>query len=890
MNYNTIIRHLFTSFQGLGVVRFSYKQLICLLAVALGYIPSLFSQESISNFRNLDLDSGLPSSEVYHVIQDRQGFIWFATDRGVVKYNGHTFQRFTSNNGLTDNVVFRFYERENGELWMSTSAGNLCYYYENKIHPYRFNKVLESKNASAQRYCNAFSIDNTGDLLYASRGGGSIHVSSSGEVTTINKIGPIGDVSISSIENSFIATINGEQKTLEEIDVWFENSKVCRMENNAVIRNEVQKINDSLLCFNGTSTLIVYDFRNHKIRDRIEFGARVTCLGVHPEGVYVGVEKRGLQIYGYSGITRKMNLEYEFKAPYSVTSALEDRDGGLWISTVERGVFYSPNKSVESYTKSNGLMQNYISGLSIWNEKLVINQDTVSQTLSTSEKLEKLELPRSNGFVSRENCNLFFGGYPVVNLCTKQIYPNWKYGGARFIDESDRRWVVMGKHAICDFNKSTGSVIAKARPQKGVVIECAVKADKGYWVGTTAGLYNYSDHKLSKIEGINDRLNTRIIDLKRSKKFGLIVGTRGNGVVLFKDKRMSQITKEDGLLSNEIVSIFEDSRENIWIATNRGLCRVNGTDLSEIDIYTKADGLISNEITDILEFKERLYVGTKKGLSVLDLTTLDTKKKTNLNLILSGVLLNGKFIDNPGNIDIYPHDENIEFRFFAIHYPDPNLVEYRYRLKGLFDEWRYTKNKSFSIDAFPEDGNYNVEIQARIAGSNQWSDLGSSLILIIHPTFYRTWSFWGILLSLLTLLIFIGFKLRVLVYNRHIQQELFNRLLARLGKRTYLVISVDKKEVRIDMSSILYIQSFKDYCEINTLKKKILYRSTLKSMEARLPKSQFVRVNRSYLVRKDKIDSMAKDHLMIVDDRIPIGKTYRKSILELKSQYSRLNK
>lgn len=53
------------------------------------YAEEIFTQ-------HFTVDDGLPSSEAYDVIQDKKGYIWFATNRGVSRYNGQSFTKFTT--------------------------------------------------------------------------------------------------------------------------------------------------------------------------------------------------------------------------------------------------------------------------------------------------------------------------------------------------------------------------------------------------------------------------------------------------------------------------------------------------------------------------------------------------------------------------------------------------------------------------------------------------------------------------------------------------------------------------------------------------------------------------------------------------------------------------
>jgi ligand-binding sensor domain-containing protein len=69
---------------------------------------------------NYSVAEGLPSSEVYEVYQDRKGFLWFATDNGVAKFDGSQMETFHAKDGLTDPVVFSFYEDYKNRLWFRT--------------------------------------------------------------------------------------------------------------------------------------------------------------------------------------------------------------------------------------------------------------------------------------------------------------------------------------------------------------------------------------------------------------------------------------------------------------------------------------------------------------------------------------------------------------------------------------------------------------------------------------------------------------------------------------------------------------------------------------------------------------------------------------------------
>ena len=85
-------------------------------------------------FYNFSKKDGLPSDEVYHVMQSSDGYLWFSTDRGISRFDGKEFKNFSSSNsGLPDNTVFEIQEDPIGRLWFRTYSGKLAYYYKDSI-------------------------------------------------------------------------------------------------------------------------------------------------------------------------------------------------------------------------------------------------------------------------------------------------------------------------------------------------------------------------------------------------------------------------------------------------------------------------------------------------------------------------------------------------------------------------------------------------------------------------------------------------------------------------------------------------------------------------------------------------------------------------------------
>lgn len=97
----------------------------------------------------------------------------------------------------------------------------------------------------------------------------------------------------------------------------------------------------------------------------------------------------------------------------------------------------------------------------------------------------------------------------------------------------------------------------------------------------------------------------------------------------------------------------------------------------------------------------------------------------------------------------------------------------------------------------------------------------------------------------------------------------------------FLFVRAEYSLVKIALSEILYFETMDDYIKIHLKDKKpILTLLSMKKMLERLPKNQFVRVHRSYIVPIEKISSVRGKSLFLGTQEIPIGESYKKDFFD----------
>lgn len=153
---------------------------------------------------------------------------------------------------------------------------------------------------------------------------------------------------------------------------------------------------------------------------------------------------------------------------------------------------------------------------------------------------------------------------------------------------------------------------------------------------------------------------------------------------------------------------------------------------------------------------------------------------------------------------------------------------------------------------------------------------------VIFTTAYREYAFEGYELNVL------DYLLKPIAFNRFLQaidkfllkkenQKTIHATSTQNLSNTDVVLSVraDRKTVLIKLSEILFIEGLKDYVKIILPDRQVVTKELISQIAKRLPAEQFVRIHRSFIIAKDKIDAFTASEVEIGKYEIPIGRKYR---------------
>jgi ligand-binding sensor domain-containing protein len=736
-------------------------------------------------FRHLSVEDGLPSSEIYHVFQDSRGFIWFGTNMGVCRYDGETFEVFDLEDGLTDNTVFEIYEDFRGRIWFLTLSMNLSYYQGDSIVAYEHNDklqhILEQKSNVYQKA--SFMVDTTGTLYFSLRGPGLYRIGDAGNVTKIDEKDP-QRFEVYEYQNRLLTPKSSEFTDIHDRLIIHQGGQKYEFQLDSFPKSPIHR---AFGIKRGERRMLYFDGRLMQME-----AMEIHDYQVHPEVIWLSLDRsdrlwlgtpQGAIMYdGFSLQSQKKRYLHD----YTVTSVLQDHEGGLWFSTLHHGVFYAPNFHIETFTTEDGLASNTIGELasdSSGNLWLGYSEPLLGQF--KDRPLRHYSIPAGSGeqgiacmYYDPYYNRLWLGRwddlfYMETGKSPLQVKPAAYQAQTKSIfSRQERMWIGTTQN-INFLRKNEVYTSSTRRQQFSHRVEALYYRQDTLFAGTLRGLWAYSNETFQHLGSENDLLYHRITDIQ-SFEGCLLLATRGAGLLLRKNGKIHQITQEEGLISNSIKSITTGAGY-IWLATNRGVSRLSLHNIEKesygIFNLSSHNGLPSPEINDI-ELKDSfLYVATNEGLSCFNIHQVQPNTNRPA-LYMRNIKINEKdtLVRASYHLDYNQNFFTLEYK--GLSYRKAGALNYQYRMIGLDTTWKQTTQRVKSYTTLPP-GRYVFQVRA----SNEdgyWTKEPLSIRFVIDKPFWRTWWFIGlvVLTAIALVWIVVHLRLRTIRRRRELLQDI----------------------------------------------------------------------------------------------------------------------
>ncbi len=728
-------------------------------------------------FHNYTVEDGLPGTETYFVHQDKKGYIWICTDRGVARFDGYKFENFTLADGLSDNVVFKIYEDYKGRIWFLTYNSMLSYYENGKIHPYKYNHLIEkAMDAIKVAPQKMLYVDRNDKIYYALNFNGMFSIDKHGSIEKL----PKGEgFIIEKMGGQLIWSFYNRIKRKSPIyPVQYSDGKHLKKISaaNGDVRFSVASTAIEEFCMYND---VLFSITSQKEITR-EPGAIYLYTQKKTNAIWIGSFKNGIIEIPDTKHPEKYS---RYLKNLSVSSVLCDNEGGYWFTTLEKGVFYTPSLAIKNYTMEQGLVDDDIISIAGIKDEVYIG--------FLLERWQSLRRPEFKNDVSRGNTHVLLGSSkkqfyittssafrPSNNKIAKMICTRW---AADYYCETTGSVICGSREVYRIFDNGKVDTLYTFSQDKGKdkrnMFQNLMSDQNGkVWLGTLTGLCYVDENRNMSAKGLNDPLfKIRVSDLMYHPAWKNIVATRGEGIYFFDNKKIfRQLKVKDGLLSDIVNCIYVDQAGGLWIGTNKGLNYIT-RDKGGIHIenFTTLHGLISNEISCVYVYNGVVYAGTKRGLCMLD-TKLFTRNEHLSDMYVTMLETNDKKM-NPFIHNVFGYEESyIKIGFRNSNYRTLKDGFYQYRFNKQ-SEWIVTQTPEISL-INPLPGEYNLEIRYQNE-DGFWSHPQLVCSFTIDTAFYNKWYFFTGIAILMILLGWWIFRVRIRqLKQRHKLNNKINQL------------------------------------------------------------------------------------------------------------------
>ncbi len=716
-------------------------------------------------WRTYSLDSGLAGLRIEHIAEDSEGYLWFATwDNGASRFDGDEFQTFTQQDGLVHDRIFSIYKDSQGRLWFGTLQG-VCWYDGVCFHP------LEDESI-AGRMVKCIYEDRQGRIWF---GGNSTLGCYDNAV--FHDLIPLYLQHYQQPPSPYWTDQCWGITQDPQGHLWFGFDYLIRYDGETFHRYEEaegfpQDESSYALCHDQTGKMWigrrgyrdgVWCYADGAFQPiQVDLGGPLRKIQCDREGRMWFCTSEGVLYQdgdGFSRFTPADGLPHP-----AAKTVFQDREHQFWFATWG-GVGLYDTHSISVFDPSAELSQN-VSEVSqivqdrrgdIWIGYVSPHLNPLNKSVARFDGEHFAFVGTDQGF-DINNCfaiyedfegYLWFGGrnglfrYDGQNFKKMEIVKGFREMGVSTIAQDYEGQFLFGvwendpiKDKELLFTSPLQIVYHREGQSQTIFVE-RKKKDPFSRIGTVIvgrnsevwfhlACNNFSGRgfarwhpedglKFYRIEdGLTDH---RIADLLLDRQGNLWIATQ-SGLCRFDGSTFHTFTTEDGLPSNHIRCLYEDSQGHLWIGTHGGVVHYNGQFFQTI----KSSHI--GPVCQILEDSEgTFWFGTALG-SLVRYRLRQIPPRIRLLQVISD-----QVYENPEEVVLSTTDQHVIFEYKGLSFSTRSRdMLYIYRLKGYDPDWRSVTRDmrahyrdlppgdyTFQVRAIDRDLNYSEIAQARLS-------------------------------------------------------------------------------------------------------------------------------------------------------------------------------
>jgi signal transduction histidine kinase/ligand-binding sensor domain-containing protein/DNA-binding response OmpR family regulator len=630
------------------------KKLILLILILLTPVSVLLAHGYM--FKHLEVRDGLPNNQINAIFKDSEGFMWFGTASGLVRYDGYCFKIFRNyeadKTSLPDNYIENIFEDGDGRLWVCTGQSVYTLYdrftgtFVQNIRQWMWNVGIDGTPRRVfvdKQKTLWFAVDGKG-LYYYPKGAKLAKEVSLGAkndfVGSITDIKECKDGIVFVYDNGRVICIDRKQHDLR----WMLDDVVKELNNSRVdVFSLFVDAGENLWIYGApgiwTYNLVRKEWQSQYYKEFNQSHNMIRSMAQDKQGrIWFGKDQDGIDIWNMR-TGEKISLVYhaddERGLPNNTVNVLyEDCDGIMWVGTYKKGVAYYHESiykfalnhlgdvnCIEEDQNENLWLGTNDAGLIHWNPNTNEQKTYKCSDVNTvsSNVIVCLLRARNNKLwigTFWEGLNCFDGKrflhYKNIPGNTNSLSNNNVWSLAE--DKDGNIWIgTLGGGLQC-LNPMTGQFTTYNMTNSNIIsnhiASICMTRDNRLIIGTSSSglsILDLTTRKFTNLVGNlagTVRFSNQSINQVFEDSRGLIwIGTR-DGLNLYDPRRdLLQIVSVGGDNSKQFIAgITEDENKNLWVTTANGIMNIvpsidtkDGTYNLRVYTYDDKDGLQSCE-------------------------------------------------------------------------------------------------------------------------------------------------------------------------------------------------------------------------------------------------------------------------------------------------------
>lgn len=767
---------------------------------------------------NYTINEGLPTNEVYWILEASNGLIWIGCDKGMVSFDGVDFRLYETPNSRNKSIT-GIHEDKNGVLWGHNFAGQIYFFKNEKMHLLKEWEAYSMKNKIRRMYLRDQTL-----VIKSDEYGQHTYDIDKNKIGTDNSgikfLVDLGDTLLLTKRGVF--RLRKHHKTrlecpecfyslgIEErhydIGVFYKKEDLVFFVRNMPPNKNTQNENGSIWNLD-IDVPFIYQLKKDSLHGlkfppllagyRNNFLLHSIKMFDNDSTIYL-CSNRGLFIWNFC--TNEVRHLLKGKA---ISAVVFDQEGNLWATSLNQGLFFIPNLLVKlcdvrpSGTSTisqiekdihNNLLIGYndgriiywdiVRGEKLFEKSFAFNKEVNNIYYKKEEDLFLIScVPNTYKF---SPCNLeldeknFVGG--AVKKVDQDSYGNLllalghgaqiyqKGGGSGTVAiqlpttwDSSCYW-----KSYMDIVRSYGTfpvyISLDTFNTRSYSILFQQKPSYTIWVGFTNGLKYYTNGICTELKGNNGK-PIIAMDLAEVNDTTLLVGTLSDGIYCIENQKIiKHLTPKEGLPSNEIHQLKK--RGNMfWIVTTKGvvLYDLNQNSLKK---WNKYNGLSLSNILDIEFIGDNVFI--TNGETLISVPLNFSSLPTSPLIEITKIVTSDSIYKWKEEISLAHSQNSLQIHFLGISYRSQGDFQYKYKLHGVEDDWNYISSANKWVN-YPSLGFGTYEFEIMVQNPDGETSKPALIKVIIEKPFYAEW--WFVLCVLITGIGIIGW-----FYQRQIRK------------------------------------------------------------------------------------------------------------------------